>query len=54
MPALVHLLQRTLAEQENADQILNQVARPLMSAARMPLVVEGVCNGKVATANNRK
>jgi hypothetical protein len=33
MPALVQLLQRTLAEEENADQLLNQVARPLMSAA---------------------
>ena len=26
----------SLAEEENADQLLNQVARPLMSAARMP------------------
>ena len=29
MPALVQLLQTSLAEEENADQLLNQVARPL-------------------------
>lgn len=33
---IVNLLQLSLAEEENADQMLNQVARPLMSAARMP------------------
>jgi hypothetical protein len=52
-PALVQLLQRTLAEEENADQLLNQVVRPLMSAARMPLVLEGFGNRKVAATNNR-
>ena len=36
MPGLVQLLQLSLAEEENADQLLNQLARPLMSAARMP------------------
>jgi Mn-containing catalase len=36
MPDLVQLLQLSLAEEENADQLLNQIARPLMSAARMP------------------
>jgi Mn-containing catalase len=36
MRDLVHLLQLSLAEEENADQLLNQIARPLMSAARMP------------------
>jgi Mn-containing catalase len=50
MPALVQLLQLTLAEEENADQLLNQVARPLMSAARMPLVVESAGNGGVAAS----
>jgi Mn-containing catalase len=50
MPALVQLLQLTLAEEENADQLLNQVARPLMSAARMPLVVESVGDGRVAAS----
>ena len=35
MPNLVQLLQLSLAEEENADQLLNQLARPLMSAARM-------------------
>ena len=46
MPALVQLLQLTLAEEENADQLLNQVARPLMSAARMPDVIEKSGNGR--------
>jgi manganese catalase len=40
MPELVQLLQLSLAEEENADQLLNQVARPLMSAARMPAAIE--------------
>ena len=48
MPVVVQLLQLTLAEEENADQLLNQVARPLMSAARMPTVVEHVGNGRAA------
>jgi Mn-containing catalase len=39
MPELVQLLQLSLAEEENADQLLNQLARPLMSAARMPEAV---------------
>ena len=34
--AIVQHLSRSLAEEENADQLLNQVARPLMSAAKMP------------------
>jgi Mn-containing catalase len=40
MPALVHLLQASLAEEENADQMLNQVSRPLRSSARMPAAIE--------------
>jgi Mn-containing catalase len=36
LPDLVQLLQLSLAEEANADQLLNQIARPLMSAARMP------------------
>jgi Mn-containing catalase len=40
MPALVHLLQASLAEEQNADQLLNQVSRPLMSSARMPAAIE--------------
>ena len=36
LPELVHLLQLSLAEESNADQLLDQLARPLMSAARMP------------------
>jgi Mn-containing catalase len=38
--ALVQLLSMSLAEEENTDQLLNQVARPLMSAAKMPAPVE--------------
>jgi Mn-containing catalase len=34
--AVVHLLQQSLSEEENADQLLNQLARPLLSSARMP------------------
>lgn len=34
--AVVHLLQSSLSEEENADQLLNQLARPLMSSAKMP------------------
>jgi Mn-containing catalase len=39
LPDVVHLLQLSLAEEENADQLLNQLARPLMSSARMPAAV---------------
>jgi Mn-containing catalase len=38
--AVVELLSKSLAEEENADQLLNQVARTLMSVARMPAAVE--------------
>src|SRR5258705_1650003 len=34
--AIVQLLSKSLGEEENADQLLNQVARPLMSVSRMP------------------
>jgi hypothetical protein len=34
--AIVQLLTRSLGEEANADQLLDQVAKPLMSAARMP------------------
>jgi Mn-containing catalase len=37
--AIVQYLNLSLGEEENADQLLNQVARPLMSAARMPSAV---------------
>ena len=40
MPGLIRLLQMSLAEEQNADQLLNQVARPLMSSARMPAPIE--------------
>ena len=38
--AIVQHLSKSLAEEENADQLLNQVARPLMSAAKIPAAVE--------------
>ncbi|SFV28418.1 DUF892 family protein [Hyphomicrobium facile] len=37
--AVVHLLQLSLSEEENADLLLNQLARPLMSSATMPEAV---------------
>jgi Mn-containing catalase len=40
--AIVSLLSKPLAEEENADQLLNQVARSLMSVARMPAAIEQV------------
>jgi Mn-containing catalase len=38
--AVVALLNKSLAEEENADQLLNQVARTLMSVAQMPASIE--------------
>jgi Mn-containing catalase len=38
--AVVALLTKSLAEEENADQLLNQVARTLMSVAQMPAAIE--------------
>jgi Mn-containing catalase len=37
---IIQLLQTSLGEEENADQLLNQLARPLMSVAKMPDSVE--------------
>jgi Mn-containing catalase len=37
---VVNLLSKSLAEEENADQLLNQVARSLMSIAKMPAAIE--------------
>jgi Mn-containing catalase len=37
---VVALLSKSLAEEENADQLLNQVARSLMSVAKMPEIIE--------------
>jgi Mn-containing catalase len=37
---VVALLSKSLAEEENSDQLLNQVARTLMSVAKMPAAVE--------------
>ena len=38
-------LSKSLAEEENADQLLNQVARTLMSVARMPSAIEHASEG---------
>jgi Mn-containing catalase len=38
--AIVGLLSKSLAEEENADQLLNQVARSIMSVAKMPAAIE--------------
>ena len=38
--SVVALLSESLAEEENADQLLNQVARTLMSVAKMPAAIE--------------
>ncbi|MBV8926579.1 MAG: DUF892 family protein [Bradyrhizobium sp.] len=38
--AVVALLAKSLAEEENADLLLNQVARSLMSVAKMPAALE--------------
>jgi Mn-containing catalase len=38
--AIVVLLSKSLAEEENADQLLNQVARSLMSVPKMPAAIE--------------
>jgi Mn-containing catalase len=38
-PGIVQLLTMSLGEEENAGQLLNQVAQPLMSVARMPAAV---------------
>lgn len=38
--AIVALLNASLAEEENADQLLNQVSRSLMSVAKMPAAIE--------------
>ena len=38
--AVVALLSKSLAEEENADQLLNQLARSLMSVAKMPSAIE--------------
>jgi Mn-containing catalase len=42
--AVVALLSKSLAEEENADQLLNQVARTLMSVAKMPAAIEQVAD----------
>jgi Mn-containing catalase len=40
LPVIVHMLTQSLGEEQNADQLLDQVAQPLMSVARMPAAVE--------------
>jgi Mn-containing catalase len=38
--AVVALLSKSLAEEVNADQLLNQIGRSLMSVAKMPEAIE--------------
>ena len=38
--AIVALLAKSLAEEENADMLLNQISRTLMSVAKMPDAIE--------------
>jgi len=40
LPAIVQLLATSLGEEQNAGQLLDQVAQPLMSVAKMPASVE--------------
>ena len=40
LSGIVLHLSKSLAEEENADQLLNQVARTLMSVAKMPAAIE--------------
>jgi Mn-containing catalase len=40
LPAIVELLTMSLGEEQNAGQLLDQVAQPLMTVARMPATVE--------------
>ncbi|MGZ9086839.1 MAG: DUF892 family protein [Rhodoplanes sp.] len=40
LSAIVQLLNKSLGEEESTDQLLDQVARSLMSSARMPAAVE--------------
>jgi Mn-containing catalase len=40
LSGVVQLLNKSLAEEQNADQLLDQVARTLMSAAKTPAAVE--------------
>jgi hypothetical protein len=39
-PAIIQLLAMSLGEEQNAGQLLDQVAQPLMSVARTPASVE--------------
>ena len=39
-PTIVHLLTTSLGEEQNAAQLLDQVAQPLLSVSRMPASVE--------------
>jgi Mn-containing catalase len=39
-PALVQFLTASLGEEQNAAQLLDQLAQPLLSVARMPAAVE--------------
>ena len=40
IPIIVDLLTQSLGEEQNAGQLLDQLAQPIMSVARMPAAVE--------------
>ena len=40
LTAVAQLLTKSLGEEENSDQLLNQIARPLMSAVQLPIAAE--------------
>lgn len=45
-PAVVELLTKSLGEEQNAGQLLDQLSQPLMSVAKMPSTVEWVSTAK--------
>ena len=51
--AVVALLSKSLGEEENSDQLLNQVARTLMSVAKMPASIERSAERSL-TPNSRR
>jgi len=54
-PEIANLLGKTLAEEENADNLLTQVARPLMSASLQAASAERVEEPEpVASSPRRK
>ena len=53
-PEIANLLGKTLAEEEKADNLLTQVARPLMSASRSAAAVEEEAEPVMTTPVGRR